>query len=159
MARITQQQKAENLARYNSIILELFLNEGWDSVTYDRLAKETGLRKSTLQGYYPSNKDFAQAMQGKVMPIVIEQLDFSSPQAFVDSWMTGLEQKQFSMIIRMFVSNSTKPQPSEFSQRGILGLKQLIASHLPDESADEILEAVLGKSVMSLLFSNHTQIS
>ncbi|GAM71425.1 transcriptional regulator luxT [Vibrio sp. JCM 19236] len=159
MARITQQQKAENLARYNSIILRVFLDEGWDSVTYDRLAKETGLRKSTLQGYYPSNKDFAQAMQGKVMPIVLEQLDFSSAEAFVESWMKGLEQKRFSMIVRMFVSNSTKPHPNEFTQRGILGLKQMLVSHLPDENADEILESVLGKSVMNLLFSNKAKFS
>ncbi|MEZ9631295.1 hypothetical protein BCT86_13710 [Vibrio breoganii] len=152
MARITQKQKEENLAKYNALIVKIFLAEGWESVTYDRLAKETGLRKSTLQGYYPSNREFAMALQGKILPIIMSCLDFSSREAFIQSWEKGLAETQFSMVIRMFVANAAKTESNPSTQRGVLKLIEIISEHLPDEDAHEMIDLVMGKSVMRLLF-------
>ncbi len=152
MARITQQKKEENLAKYNALIMKIFLAEGWESVTYDRLAKETGLRKSTLQGYYPSNREFAMALQGKILPIVMSCLDFSSREAFIQSWEQGLTEKEFSMVIRMFVANAAKTESNPSTQRGVLKLIEIVSEHLPNENAREIIDLVMGKSVMTLLF-------
>ena len=152
MARITQQKKEENLAKYNALIVKIFLAEGWESVTYDRLAKETGLRKSTLQGYYPSNREFTMALQGKILPIVMSCLDFSSREAFIQSWEQGLTEKEFSMVIRMFVANAAKTESNPSTQRGVLKLIEIVSEHLPNENAREIIDLVMGKSVMTLLF-------
>lgn len=158
MARITQKQKEENQAKYNALIVKIFLSEGWESVTYDRLAKETGLRKSTLQGYYPSNREFAMALQGKILPIIMAQLDFSSRAAFILSWEQGLAEKEFSMVIRMFVANAAKTESNPSTQRGVLKLIEIIAEHLPNDNAHEIIDLVMGKSVMTLLFDTNSDV-
>ena len=56
MARITQQQKLENQKKYNQVVLELFLAEGHEALTYARVAKEIGVSLTTLQGYFPSTR-------------------------------------------------------------------------------------------------------
>ncbi|GAD80177.1 hypothetical protein [Vibrio ezurae] len=154
MARITQQQKEENKANYNALIVKIFLAEGWSSVTYDRLAKETGLRKSTLQGYYPSNSDFAVALKGKIFPIIAATLDFSSKDTFIQSWERGLSQTEFSMVIRMFIANAAMKESHPQTKAGVTKLIELVAHKLPEENALQLIDSVMGTSVIKLLFAD-----
>ncbi|WP_122082678.1 hypothetical protein [Vibrio coralliirubri] len=151
MARISKAQWEENFASYNALILEIFLNEGWDHVTYDRLSKETGLRKSTLQGYYPSNSDFEVAMKGKVFPIILQHLDFSSKSQLINSWQKAMKENQFKMIMRMFVMHAHKKGAEGSGRLGVLGLAKFISDKLPNEDALEIIQLLFGLTVTELL--------
>lgn len=155
MARITKEQRENNLTSFNELILNIFLNEGWDSVTYDRLAKETGLRKSTLQGYYPSNKDFAIAINGRVLPIIQKKLNFSSKETLVDSWIAGLADKQFKIVMRMLIAESVREESASSTHKGISNMIKLIEHHLPNESGQHILESLLGKTILELIQANN----
>lgn len=150
MARITQEQKEENLKKYNQIILDLFLTEGWHAVTYDNIAKVAGVRKSTLQGYYESNKDFGLALKGKIFPVFTKYLDLSSKKNLISSWNNALEHKQFRMIINMLIANSTTQAPSDMT---VMGVKNLINmfNHAFDEDCRELVEKLLGTTVLRFL--------
>ncbi|MEL0608928.1 hypothetical protein [Vibrio echinoideorum] len=152
MARISKAQWEENFASYNAIILEIFLNEGWDNVTYDRLSKETGLRKSTLQGYYPSNADFESAIQGKVFPIILRHLDFSSREQLIDSWKTSMSSSnQFRMIMRMFIMHAHKKGADGNGRNGVITLTKLISERLPNEDSLALIQLLFGLTVTELM--------
>ena len=154
MARITKEKWQENLAKYNAIILHIFLNEGWDHVTYDRLSKETGLRKSTLQGYYPSNQDFAIAMYGKVLPIIMDHLSFESKEALIKSWSASLESKEFRMIMKMFMMHASKHEDKGQGALGAKGLVNIIQHKLPNEDGLALLQHLFGLTMTGLLGLN-----
>ncbi|GAL15399.1 transcriptional regulator LuxT [Vibrio astriarenae] len=156
MARITKAKWEENFANYNAIILRIFLNEGWDHVTYDRLSKETGLRKSTLQGYYPSNTDFEVALKGKVFPIIAQHLDFESKEALIASWQSAMTDTQFRMVMRMFVMHAYKKGADGSGRQGVLGLGKLIADKLPKDDALETIRLLFGLTVTELMGIDET---
>lgn len=150
MARITQQQKEENLSKFNKIIIDIFLNEGWHAVTYDNIAKIAGVRKSTLQGYYETHRDFGNAMKGQIFPVFIKHLDFSSRDRIIESWISALEDRVFRNILTMMISNASSDTPNEMTVIGVGNLQKLFVQQLGQEGSD-ILERLLGKTVMSLL--------
>lgn len=151
MARITKEQREKNLQTYNALILDIFLNEGWENVTYDRLSKETGLRKSTLQGYYPTSKDFDVAIKGKVFPILMQHLDFTSRQSLVSSWQQALQHNQFRMVMRMFILQAHKMGDASSSRLGVIGLGQLINQRLPNEDSLSVIRELFGLTITELL--------
>ncbi|AYO17471.1 hypothetical protein D0812_24210 [Vibrio owensii] len=150
MARISREKWQENLETYNALILKIFLDEGWDHVTYDRLSKETGLRKSTLQGYYPSNKEFENAINGKILPIVLQHLSFESKDKLVDSWRESLSSKQFRMIMRMFVMHASKSGEEGSGKLGVQGLISLVQHKLPEEDALLLVQHLFGLTITEL---------
>ena len=154
MARITKEKWQENFATYNAIILKIFLNEGWEYVTYDRLSKETGLRKSTLQGYYPSNQDFAVAMDGKVLPIIMDHLSFESKEALIQSWTESLESKEFRMIMKMLMMHATKHEDQGQGALGAKGLLNIIQHKLPNEDGLALIQQLFGLTLTGLLGLN-----
>lgn len=150
MAKISKEEREANLQRYNQIIMDIFLTDGWHCVTYDNIAKIAGVRKSTLQGYYESNKEFAVALKGRVFPIFIEHLDFSSKDALQQSWTEALSVKNFRYILNMLVANSTLPEPSDMTVNGMGNLIRMIDNHFPGEGRI-IVESLLGKTILMLL--------
>ena len=154
MARITKEKWQENFATYNAIILNIFLNEGWEYVTYDRLSKETGLRKSTLQGYYPSNQDFAVAMDGKVLPIIMDHLSFESKEALIQSWTESLESKEFRMIMKMLMMHAAKHENQGQGALGAKGLLNIIQHKLPNEDGLALIQQLFGLTLTGLLGLN-----
>ena len=151
MARITPEQRKANTEKYNAIIVKLFLANGWNSVTYDNIAKIAGVRKSTLQGYYPSNKDFGTALKGRIFPIFISHLDFTDEQSLIGSWNIALDIKEFRMVISMFIANSASLEPSSLTIKGMQGLISMFAEHFGIERATAVAEVLLGKTVLKLI--------
>ena len=151
MARISREQREQNLANYNEIILQIFLNEGWEYITYDRLSRDTGLRKSTLQGYYPTNQHFEVAIRGKIFPIIIHHLDFTDRNALFSSWKEAMKNTQFRMVMRMFVMQSYKSGGDGSSRLGVIKLGQLIAHHLPNHDPLTLIRELFGLTVTDLL--------
>ncbi|MEZ9463056.1 hypothetical protein AB4178_15255 [Vibrio splendidus] len=150
MARITKAQWEENFASYNALILDIFLTEGWENVTYDRLSKETGLRKSTLQGYYPSNDHFYLALEGKIFPILLDFLDFSSKDSLMSSWKEAMRRQQFIMIMRLLIMHAHKKGSEGNGRLWVLSLTELISKRIPTEDALEIIQYALGLTTTEL---------
>ncbi|MDN3630561.1 hypothetical protein [Vibrio lentus] len=149
LSRITKQQKEENYQKLNSVILNIFLTEGWSKVTYDRISKITGLRKSTLQGYYPSNIDFLVALQGNLKDLMLKELDLSSKEALFRSWNTALSTTEFSFIIEMLISHCISNEPTPIANQAMENFHKLIAVALPHEDSSEIMVHIFGLAVIA----------
>ncbi len=150
MARITASEKAANKLRLDKLITTVFLDEGWEAVTYDRISKEADIRKSTLQGYYPSRADFGEALRGKVLPVFMEYLDFTSREAFIHSWTEALKFKKFRLILNMMIITATQNHSSEMAVKGLANFIQHVLKQIGQEAYQDI-ELLIGRTVIRLM--------
>lgn len=157
MSRITKQQKEENYQKYNSVILEIFLKEGWSKVTYDRISKLTGLRKSTLQGYYPTNNDFLLALRGNLRNLMLNRLDFTTRESLITSWEVALQDKPFGHIIEMFISHCISSEPAPIAQQAMQNFLRTIERELPNEDPSEIMVCLFGQAVVAPITAAATE--
>ena len=152
MARITALQRAQNKERYDAIVVNCFFDKGWNYITLNNIAKELELRKSSVQAYYPTKMDFGLTLKDKVFPVMMNELDFTSPESFISSWEKALVgSKTFAMVVHLLVSNATSQTTSVMTVAGISKLKTMaVKEWQSEEKADQVIYHVLGLSVMEL---------
>ncbi|MDP2490802.1 TetR/AcrR family transcriptional regulator [Vibrio splendidus] len=150
MARITQVQKLENQKNYDGIVLNLFLAEGHEALTYARIAQEIGISLTTLQGYYPSTRAIRSVLHKHMLSIVIESLDFASEEVFVQSWQNALDDEQFRFVIKlMFFHASQIKSPEAFNISSDGQFREKMFESFGADSV-RILETVVGRSMFYL---------
>ncbi|WP_061037956.1 TetR/AcrR family transcriptional regulator [Vibrio coralliirubri] len=150
MARITQVQKLENQKNYDNIVLNLFLAEGHEALTYARIAQEVGISLTTLQGYYPSTRAIRSVLHEHMLSIVIDSLDFSSEALFIQSWQTALDNEQFRYVIKlMFFHASQIKNPEQFNLSSNGQFREKMLDSFGNDSV-RILEMVVGRSMFYL---------
>ncbi|MBE8577708.1 TetR/AcrR family transcriptional regulator [Vibrio sp. OPT18] len=150
MARITQVQKLENQKNYDNIVLNLFLAEGHEALTYARIAQEVGISLTTLQGYYPSTRAIRSVLHEQMLSIVIDSLDFSSEALFIQSWQTALDNEQFRYVIKlMFFHASQIKNPEQFNLSSNGQFREKMLDSFGNDSV-RILEMVVGRSMFYL---------
>ncbi|MEZ8481402.1 TetR/AcrR family transcriptional regulator [Vibrio splendidus] len=156
MARITQVQKLENQKNYDGIVLNLFLAEGHEALTYARIAQEIGISLTTLQGYYPSTRAIRSVLHKHMLSIVIESLDFASEEVFVQSWQNALDDEQFRFVIKlMFFHASQIKSPEAFNISSDGQFREKMFESFGADSV-RILETVVGRSMFYLTnFKQH----
>ncbi|UXA00679.1 TetR/AcrR family transcriptional regulator [Vibrio splendidus] len=156
MARITQVQKLENQKNYDEIVLNLFLAEGHEALTYARIAQEIGISLTTLQGYYPSTRAIRTVLHKHMLSIVIENLDFASEEVFLQSWQNALDNEQFRYVIKLMFFHASQiksPEAFNVSSDGLFREKML--NSFGTDSV-RILETVIGRSMFYLTnFKKH----
>jgi len=150
MARITQQQKIENQKKYNQVVLDLFLAEGHESLTYARIAKEIGVSLTTLQGYFPSTRAIRAVLHGHILPIIMKPLNFSSEGAFYDSWDKALEEPQFQSVMKLiFFHASQVEQPEGFDLQADGAFREKAIESF-GSNARQVIETVIGRSLLRM---------
>ncbi|GAA5645883.1 MULTISPECIES: hypothetical protein [Vibrio] len=151
MARISAVEKERKKRIYDAVIFNIFINEGWEYITYERLSTELDVRKSTLQGYYPTRAHFSTALQDKVLPLMIEKLNFANKDAFIDSWQQALMEKRFLMVIRMFIGSALSPETSNGTRQSLNHLQREMQRTMSQEEADSAIRAVMGDSMVFII--------
>lgn len=155
MARISAEERERKKKAMDAIIFQIFMTEGWDAVTYDRLAKELGVGKSSIQRYYDNKIMFATALQGKVFPLAVQRLDFSSSDAFVQSWMKAYNDQDshvFREVVRMLMTNIMNHGTSPHSRGAVMKIVAILAENIGEEKAEETIKVVLGHTIFSYMF-------
>ena len=152
MARITSEQKELNRQKYDKVIFDIFISEGWNEITFGRISKELGISPSSLQRYYPTRVDFSKALQGKVFPLVVGKLDLSSSSSFLTSWDLALrEGGMFASMITMLIENSMSVHTNSHSVMGIRRLINALSQNMDNEEAERTVKLALGGSVFFFL--------
>ncbi|PKF50648.1 TetR family transcriptional regulator [Enterovibrio nigricans] len=156
MGRITAQEKESNKAKYDAIIFDLFINEGWRAVTLDRVAKECGIRKSTLQGYYKSKEHFAYALQGRTYPLFVEQLNFTSQDLFVESWCELLDRSRiFREVVAMLLDNLVHKGGGQGVRQALQRITNQLAKSMTLDDANKTIHHVFGATLFNNSFLEH----
>ncbi|EOD77571.1 TetR family transcriptional regulator [Grimontia sp. AD028] len=100
MAKNTKQGALETEALIYRTIVEIFMEQGWDAVTYGSIAKRTGLSRSGIQRVVPTKEDMVSAFQGQVLAYVTSQIDTTDSDSIKRTWIEALSETQFSNCIR-----------------------------------------------------------
>ncbi len=149
MAKISAEEKHRKKAEFDAHIYDIFINEGWDAVTYERMAKDFGTRKSSIQRYYGKRLDFGNALQGKILPIILPLLDFSDKEAFIASWLLALDNQTFREVNKLLIENATGSGVGGW--QGVNRLLHIMRNTMSDNDADAAITTCLGKSVLFFL--------
>ncbi|MDC5839392.1 hypothetical protein [Vibrio europaeus] len=153
MARITVQEREKKKAELDTIVLSIFWNEGIEALTYARVAELYNTSRGAIQRYYPSQNDFYTSMKGKVMPLMMEKLDWSSSDAFYQSWINALSDKddiRFQRVIELLFHHALKSPSSQSAIMAIDKLTEQIKTRFGDDS---LIQRLLGESFLHLLKS------
>lgn len=153
MARITVQEREKKKAELDAIVLSIFWNEGIEALTYARIAELYNTSRGAIQRYYPTQNDFYGSMKGKVMPLMMEKLDWSDADAFYHSWVDSLSDKEdirFQRVIELLFHHALKNPSSESAIVAIDKLIEQIDTRFGDNS---MIQRLLGESFLHLLKS------
>ncbi|WP_406733658.1 TetR/AcrR family transcriptional regulator [Vibrio scophthalmi] len=147
MARITREEKERKKQLFDAYIWELFVTEGWQAISYERIAKQFDSYKSAIQAYYPHKSDFASAIRGRVLPLIVQTLDFKSREDFIESWKKGHEDFFFHNVVMMLIENLMSSNTSDLSIKGTEALAQRLKAQFTD--GEEVLYICLGYSIVN----------
>lgn len=150
MARITAEQRQRKKEELDEIVLSIFWEQGWSAISYASVAESYGCTRGAIQRYYPSHSDFTQALKGKVLPLILQNLDWSNSENFYRSWIEELksEDKRFSRVMELLFNNALQEKPSEMSKLGVEKLIQMIESKFGDKELGKLL---FGETFLELL--------
>ena len=150
MAKITAEQRLRKKNELDDVVLSIFWEYGWNAISYASVAKRYGCSRGAIQRYYPSHDDFSQALKGKVLPLILQNLDWSSSQKFYRSWIEQLngEDQKFRRVMELLFNNALQEQPSEMTKSGVNRLLQMIESTFEDKELGKLL---FGETFLELL--------
>lgn len=152
MARVSAEEIQRKRKMYDECILNLFLTEGWDAVTYDRIAKEMGITKSSLQRYYANKMQFAYALEGQVFQQATKLLDFTDRGAFLDSWKKSLNENQiFRECLHIIMTNALAPVSAAATTKAVTRLTGVLANNIGKVEAQDTVDLALGRSLISYM--------
>ncbi|MET2951710.1 TetR/AcrR family transcriptional regulator [Vibrio owensii] len=160
MARISRAEWVANKKQYDALVFQMFIKDGWSAVTLDRVSTELGIRKSTLQGYYPHKDDFMSALQGKIFPLIAPKMDFSGEEQFIESWKTLLkENSMFREVLMMLITSIINNGGAGPKVRAVL-LKLIngLALTVGEEKARQTVEKCFGTAIFSIAFNYSSEI-
>ena len=152
MARVSAEEIQRKRKMYDECILNLFLTEGWDAVTYDRIAKEMGITKSSLQRYYANKMQFAYALEGQVFQQATKLLDFTDRSSFLDSWKHSLNENQiFRECLHIIMTNALAPVSAAATTKAVTRLTGVLANNIGKVEAQDTVDLALGRSLISYM--------
>lgn len=150
MAKISAEERQRKKKELDDIVLSIFWTLGWSAISYASVAEKYGCTRGAIQRYYPSHADFSQALKGKVLPLVMQNLDWSTSQNFYSSWVKQLtgEDPKFRRVMELLFSNAVQYKSSEMTKLGVNKLLNTIESTFEDK---DLGKKLFGETFLLLL--------
>lgn len=149
MARISREERQRKLEELNEGIWQLFLEQGYDALTFYNIAHYVNWRQSTIQSYHKS-ETLISAVRGRIEPYFIGKLDLTSTGSLEQSWSKGLEDKGFVNIIRFLINlNCSDPFIVELTAYGVKRLEDISYEALGEDGLN-LMQKLMGLSVMKI---------
>lgn len=152
MARISREQYIANKQKLDNHIWEVFKTEGWEAVSYARLAKFMCTRKSTIQGYYPSSLHFLEGIEGRAFPEMLPLMDMSTPESFLTTWSEAVKVPVFRNYLELFAMDATKGLTGKHAKKTYLLLKGRLAKafDLEEQEAESLFRMAIGSAFAAM---------
>ncbi|WP_117232503.1 TetR family transcriptional regulator [Vibrio maerlii] len=144
MARITREARAQKKQALDDIVWQVFRTEGWNAVTYQRVATEIGGTKSTIQRYYPTRMDFLEAIEGRTFPLFADRFDKQCPERFLQSWIANAVDPLFRNTFELIVKDSLIGLNGRQAQAGLKNLRKFITKHFGAEQTEPLTKRAIG---------------
>lgn len=144
MAKNTKEGARQTEALIYQTIIEIFMEEGWDAVTYGSIAKRTGMSRSGIQRVVPTKESMVSAFQGQVLAYVTSKIDPTDSDTIKQSWMLALGETKFANCIRYLLGAVNGSH--EGKEKVIFGVTTLI-----DRYGQTLVIELIGLSAIHLL--------
>ncbi|GLS89870.1 hypothetical protein GCM10007916_09370 [Psychromonas marina] len=146
MAKSTQQQALLTEQRIHQAIIDIFMDKGWEAISYGSIAKHTGLSRGGVQRIVPSKGAMMGAFQGQVTEYLYQNLDFSDDASLTSSWTEALENAQFRNCLKFFIGSISNESPAKALARNGF-------DNFANKIGHEKMQSLIGLSVYHLLDS------
>ncbi|WP_407330533.1 TetR/AcrR family transcriptional regulator [Enterovibrio sp. 27052020O] len=144
MAKNTKEGAQQTEALIYQTIIDIFMAQGWDAVTYGSIAKRTGLSRSGIQRVVPTKESMTDAFQGQVLQYITGLIDATSRQTIKTSWRAALEHSPFVHCVKYLLSSVNDDFGGR--EKSAAGLQKLF-----DRYGQAIVIELLGMSIAHLL--------
>lgn len=149
MARISREERQRKLEELNEGIWQLFLNKGYDALTFYNIAHYVNWKQSTIQSYHKS-ETLVSAVRGRIEPYFLGKLDLSSLDSLEASWLKSLEDSGFVNIIRFLINlNCNDSSMIALTAYGVKRLEEVSYGALGSEGL-ALMQKLMGLSVMKI---------
>jgi len=142
MPRVSQKEAQKTRAKIIDVALQLISLDGFSALTFTNIAKAAKIGRSSINNHFKKKQDLIDALRPLIASMVEQRLNFSSGQAFYDSWVFAIEHDgEFRKVINglSIVINS---------DAGVDGLKKRIEGD-PDV-AEQFIYMAIGYAVVNL---------
>ncbi len=72
MAKNSQQDALRTEQLIHQAIIDIFMDQGWEAITYGSIAKHTGLSRGGVQRIVPNKEAMSNAFQGQLFAFVMQ---------------------------------------------------------------------------------------
>ncbi|PKF62197.1 TetR/AcrR family transcriptional regulator [Psychromonas sp. psych-6C06] len=144
MAKSTQKQALLTEQRIQQAIVDIFMEKGWEAISYGSIAKHTGLSRGGVQRIVPNKDAMMGAFQGQVSEFFTKQLDFSNEHSLTDSWVRALDNLHFRNCLKFFIGAISNDSPGKaLAKQGF--------ENFSEKVGEEKMQSLIGLSVYRLL--------
>ena len=150
MAKISAQERAKKKQQLDDIVLSIFWERGWHAISYASVAEAYGCSRGAIQRYFPHHLDFAESIKGKVLPLIMSNLNWESKEALHKSWIDALysEDVRFRRVMELLISQVSQETPAEQTTIGVNNFLSIIEQKFGDKQLGKIL---FGETFLALL--------
>ncbi|PKF49740.1 TetR/AcrR family transcriptional regulator [Enterovibrio nigricans] len=144
MAKNTKEGALQTELLVYQTIVDIFMENGWDAVTYGSIAKRTGLSRSGIQRIVPTKESMITAFQGQLFAYVTNKIDASSDESIRQSWRNALLEAQFANCIRYLIGAISSDEEGRY--KAAMGFQKLCSLY-----GEKLVIELIGTSVAYLL--------
>ncbi|KXF81715.1 TetR/AcrR family transcriptional regulator [Enterovibrio coralii] len=144
MAKNTKEGALQTEHLVYQTIVDIFMESGWDAVTYGSIAKRTGLSRSGIQRIVPTKECMIVAFQGQVFSYVTNKIDDTNADSIKSSWQASLLDAKFANCVRYLIGAVSADE--EGRHKAALGFQRLCSLY-----GEQVVIELMGISVANLL--------
>ncbi|EEY71153.1 Uncharacterised protein [Grimontia hollisae] len=144
MAKNTKEGALQTEVLIYQTIIDVFMEEGWEGVTYGSIAKRTGMSRSGIQRVVPTKESMVSAFQGQMLAYVTSKIDTTDSETIKQSWMLALKETKFANCIRYLLGAVNGGH--EGKQKVVWGITTLI-----EQYGQTLVVELIGLSAIHLL--------
>ncbi|HAS6349544.1 TetR/AcrR family transcriptional regulator [Vibrio sp. IRLE0018] len=101
MPRVSQATAKKTRQAIVDASFKILLLEGYEHLTYSRIAEKTGVSRSCVNGHFKRKEELLGELKPKAVEQIVQALEFSSPDEFYSSWVKAVnEDRMFRNLIQ-----------------------------------------------------------
>ncbi|ELR65951.1 Transcriptional regulator [Photobacterium marinum] len=155
MARVTPEESQKTRQKITDAVISCLLDPqiGYEKMTYSRIQSITGLSRGGILNHFNKKEEFLSVLDGKLFDTILTSLDFSSREAFIESFEAANQKPEFKAVLLLLITNLSCDITSQKALESWIKLEQLIEDKLGTPVKEYDLPRLLGRSCSMIVTS------
>ncbi|MGR5149450.1 TetR/AcrR family transcriptional regulator [Photobacterium alginatilyticum] len=131
MPRVSQAVARQTRQRIIDSAMALLLTEGYEVLTFSRLAKEANISRSGINAHFKRKEDLLEVMGSLVSDKIRMLINYSSPRAFYNAWVHEIDHnREFRLLINSAHLFASRDKGIADLKRSIVGNKREVDMYI-----------------------------